>query len=141
MGNSYWAPFERAAARLLPEFDVIAADNDLRLMNVLVLDRIGAIGFSPVAEAYRNFGPVGVAFVMALFGMCVAGIDLIRDRRMAVLAIATLLTPLLVNIRNSFVSVPAQCITGILVVALVTLIRHMVASVVSRTVHARTAYI
>jgi hypothetical protein len=141
MGDSYWAPFERAAARLLPDFDVIAADSDLRLMNVLVLDRIGAIGFSPVAEAYRNFGPVGVVIVLALLGACLGGIDTIRDRRLAVLAIATLFPPLLVNVRNSFVSVPAQIVAGILVVAIVTLIRHVVGSVLSRTAHARTAYI
>ena len=34
-GDSYWAPFERAAARVLPGLKPVAADNDLRLMNVL----------------------------------------------------------------------------------------------------------
>ena len=139
-GGSYWAPFERAAARILPDFDVIAADNDLRLMNVLVLDRIGAIGFSPVAEAYRNFGPVGVVAVLALLGMCFGSIDTIRNRRVAVLAIAVLYPPLLVNVRNSFVSVPAQCVAGVLLVATVTIVRHVVGSVLSRTAYARTAH-
>jgi hypothetical protein len=139
-GGSYWAPFERAAARILPGFEVVAADNDLRLMNVLVLERIGAIGFSPVAEAYRNFGPVGVVAILALFGMCFAGIDTIKDRRVAVLAIATLYPPLLVNVRNSFVSVPAQCVAGVLLVTTVTAIRHVVGSVLARTAYARAAH-
>jgi hypothetical protein len=140
-GSSYWAPFERAAARVLPGFEVEDAESDLRLMNVLVLDRIGAIGFSPVAEAYRNFGPIGVVLAMALLGMGLAAIDTIRDRQVAVLAIATLYPPLLINVRNSFVSVPAQCIVGVLLVALVAIARHVVGSVVSRTVHASPAHV
>src|SRR4029077_3247311 len=139
-GNSYWAPFERAGARVLPGVKPMAADNDLRLMNVLVLDRIGAIGFSPVAEAYRNFGPVGVVIVLGLLGMALGAIDTIPDRRRAVLAIATLYPPLLINIRNSFVSVPAQCAAAILVVLAAAAVRHVVRSVVSRS-YARTAYI
>jgi len=139
-GNSYWAPFERAGARVLPGMKSMAADHDLRLMNVLVLDRIGAIGFSPVAEAYRNFGPVGVVIVLGLLGMALGAIDTIRDRRTAVLAIATLYPPLLINIRNSFVSVPAQCAAGILVVLAAAAVRHVVGSVVSRS-YARPAYI
>jgi O-antigen polysaccharide polymerase Wzy len=139
-GNSYWAPFERAGARVLPGVKPMAADNDLRLMNVLVLDRIGAIGFSPVAEAYRNFGPVGVVIMLGLLGMALGAIDTIRDRRRAVLAIATLYPPLLINIRNSFVSVPAQCAAAILVVLAAAAVRHVVRSVVSRS-YARTAYI
>ena len=38
-------------------------DDDLRIANVLVADRVGAIGYSPVAEAYRNFGSLGVVIV------------------------------------------------------------------------------
>jgi O-antigen polysaccharide polymerase Wzy len=139
-GSSYWAPFERAAARLLPGLDPMAAEDDLRLMNVLVLDRIGAIGFSPVAEAYRNFGPAGVVFVLALLGAAMAGIDTIRDRQKAVLAIATVYPPLLINIRNSFVSVPAQCVASILVVLAAAAVRHIAGSVVSKS-HARAAYV
>jgi len=139
-GDSYWAPFERAGARVLPGVKPMAADNDLRLMNVLVLDRIGAIGFSPVAEAYRNFGPVGVVIVLGLLGMALGAIDAIRDRRRAVLAIATLYPPLLINIRNSFVSVPAHCAAGVLIVLAAASVRHVVGTVMSRN-YARTAYI
>jgi O-antigen polysaccharide polymerase Wzy-like protein len=139
-GSSYWAPFERAAARLLPGVDPMAAEDDLRLMNVLVLDRIGAIGFSPVAEAYRNFGPAGVVVVLALFGAAMAGIDTIRDRQTAVLAIATVYPPLLINIRNSFVSVPAQCAAGILVVFAAAGVRHIAGSVLPKS-NARAPYL
>jgi hypothetical protein len=139
-GNSYWAPFERAAARLLPGIDSSAAEDDFRLMNVLVLDRVGAIGFSPVAEAYRNFGPIGVVIVLALLGMALGAIDALRDRTTAVLAIATVYTPLLINVRNSFVSVPAQCAAGIVIVVGVAVARHVAASV-SGSSYARAPYL
>jgi len=132
MGASYWAPFERGAARLLPGARSANADDDLRLMNVLVLDRVGAIGFSPVAEAYRNFGPIGVVVVIGLLGLIIGGIDTVADPGTGVLLIATVYVPLLINVRNSFVSVPAQCALGVVLASLIWLVRHVVGSVLSR---------
>jgi hypothetical protein len=140
-GATYWAPFERAAARLLPGFSRRAeAEDDFRLMNVLVLDRVGAIGFSPVAEAYRNFGPIGVVVLLGVLGLVMGAIDTIRDPRTAVLVIATVYVPLLINVRNSFVSVPAQCVAGLLIVIVVGISHHIVGSVLSRP-YARAAYV
>ena len=90
LGASYWAPLERAAAWVLPGLGTAAAEDDMRIMNVLVTDRVGPIGFSPVAEAYRNFGAPGVAIVLGLLGAALAWIDRIVDRRLAVLGIAQL---------------------------------------------------
>ena len=140
LGGSYWAPFERAAARLLPDLRSSAADDDLRLMNVLVMDRIGAIGFSPVAEAYRNFGAIGVVIVMALIGIALAAIDTIRDPRRAVLAIAVFYPPLLINIRNSFVAVPVQCLAGIALLLGVAALRHMLNGMMTRP-YANSPYV
>ena len=103
-------------------------------------DRVGAIGFSPVAEAYRNFGPLGVVAVLALLGALMGAIDTIRDRRTAVLTLAILYVPLLVNVRNSFVSVPAHCAAGLALILALAAIRHVLESVVGRP-HARPAYI
>jgi O-antigen polysaccharide polymerase Wzy-like protein len=128
VGASYWAPIERAAARVLPGLQASAAEDDMRIMNVLVMDRIGPIGFSPVAEAYRNFGAPGVAIVLGLLGAALAWIDRIADRRLAVLAIATLYVPILTNVRNSFVSVPLQCVGGVAFVLALGVIRHVAAS-------------
>ena len=140
MGSSYWAPFERAAARVLPGVRLPAAEDDMRIMNVLVTDRVGGIGFSPVAEAYRNFGAVGVVLILGLLGAALAAIDRIADRGLAVLAIATLYVPLLVNVRNSFVSVPLQCGLGVLFVLGLRLVRHMSASIRCRP-YARPAHV
>jgi hypothetical protein len=140
MGRSYWAPIERAAARILPGLRSMAAEDDMRIMNVLVTDRVGAIGFSPVAEAYRNCGPLGVVVVLGLLGAAMAGMDRIRDRRIAVLVLATLYVPLLTNVRNSFVSVPTQCLAGLLFVAALAVVRHVSSSVLCRP-YARAAYV
>jgi O-antigen polysaccharide polymerase Wzy len=140
MGSSYWAPVERAAARVLPGLQTTAAEDDMRIMNVLVTDRVGAIGFSPVAEAYRNFGAVGVVLVLGLLGAGLAAIDRIADRGLAVLAIAIFYVPLLTNVRNSFVSVPLQCGVGALFVVGIHVMRHVSASIRYRP-YARPAYI
>jgi hypothetical protein len=139
-GSSYWAPIERAAARLLPGLESAAAGDDFRIMNILVTDRVGPIGFSPVAEAYRNFGAFGVVVVLGVLGALLAGIDTIRDHRIAVLAIAVAYPALITNVRNSFVSVPAQCAAGLAIVVALGIIRHVVGSVVTRP-YARPAYI
>ena len=140
MGRSYWAPIERAAARLLPGLTSVAADDDQRIANVLVADRVGAIGYSPVAEAYRNFGSLGVGIVFALIGAGLAAIDTMRSRRMAVLTLAIVYGPLLVNIRNSFVSVPAHWAFGVALILSLAAIRHVLGSIFFRS-YARPAYI
>jgi hypothetical protein len=140
MGSSYWAPIERAAARVLPGVEISAAEDDMRIMNVLVTDRVGPIGFSPVAEAYRNFGAVGVVLVLGLLGAGLAGIDRIPNRKVAVLAIAIFYVPLLTNVRNSFVSVPLQCGAGILFVAGIHVMRHVSAAIRCKP-YARPAYV
>ncbi|HVH25590.1 MAG TPA: O-antigen polysaccharide polymerase Wzy [Vicinamibacterales bacterium] len=131
-GGTYWAPFERAAARLLPGAESPEAEDDLRIMNVLVIDRVGPIGFSPVAEAYRNFGAAGVVLVLGLLGACLAGIDTIRSPRVAVITLAVVYVPILTNVRNSFVSVPAHCAAGLAIVVMLFGIRHMLGSIVAR---------
>ena len=50
----------------------------------------------------------------------------------------TLYVPLLINVRNSFVSVPAQCIAGFLIVTVVTAAHHIVGSVLAKP-YARVA--
>ena len=117
-----------------------AAEDDFRIMNVLVLERIGAIGFSPVAEAYRNFGAIGVVVLLGLLGIVMGTIDTIRDPGKAVLVIATVYIPLLINVRNSFVSVPAQCVVGLLIVIVVAISHHVVGSILCRP-YARAAYV
>lgn len=140
MGASYWAPIERAASRVLPGVQTRAAEDDMRIMNVLVTDRVGPIGFSPVAEAYRNFGAFGVALVLGLLGAALAGLDHLPSRRVSVLVIAALYVPLLTNVRNSFVSVPLQCALGLGFVLALGAARH-VSAVIRCSPYAGSPYV
>ena len=110
------------------------------ITSVLVTDRVGAIGFSPVAEAYRNFGAEGVVIVLGLFGVALAAIDAIREPRFAVFALAIVYVPMLMNIRNTFIFVPAHLGGGVALLAAFAASRHVLGSVVRRP-YARSAYI
>lgn len=121
-GASYWAPFERALARVLPVLNIerLPAGEDLRLLNVLVQQRVGPIGFSPVAEAFRNFGQWGVMIYMLLLGMLFSWFDTrpISPKHLAIFVAISM--PLFVQVRNAFTQVPAQIVFG-LVIVLITL--------------------
>jgi O-antigen polysaccharide polymerase Wzy len=121
-GGSYWAPIERGFFRLFPVQQRQEGETDRRLMNILVQERVGPIGFSPVAEAYYNWGIPGVAIVHLLMGWLVAILatnppSLIRQGLMAATYV-----PLLIHIRNSFVPVIAQILVGIVIVMAMVLL-------------------
>lgn len=118
-GGSYWAPIERAVARVLPGFESVPAREDKRLLNVVIQERVGPVGFSPIAEAYLNFGTLGVVGAMFILGLIIN----ILDRRPAsfggTLYIGVAMVPLLISVRNSFTFVPAQIVLAMLLVWLV----------------------
>ncbi|NKE61963.1 O-antigen polysaccharide polymerase Wzy [Lentzea sp. PSKA42] len=86
---------------------------DDRLFNVEIANRVGQIGGSPVAEAFHNFGTLGVVLFMAALGALLARLEWRSD---AVLGVVLL--PLLIQVRNSFAPVPVQIGFGLLLVAL-----------------------
>jgi hypothetical protein len=86
---------------------------DDRLFNIEIANRLGQIGGSPVAEAYHNFGTLGVVLFMAALGALLARLERRSD---AVLGVVLL--PLLIQVRNSFAPVPVQIGIGLLLVAL-----------------------
>lgn len=120
-GASYWAPFERAFYRVIPDLASrrVDASYDERLSNILVQYRVGFIGFSPVAEAYRNGGAVVVVLAMFLVGLTVGWLDCLPATPEAQAVVGVVFVPLLLQIRNSFTSVPFQVLTGALVVMMI----------------------
>jgi len=108
-GESFWAPLERGFLRLFAINKRDATDEERQLIE-MVDKRVGPIGFSPVAEAFYNFGAVGVVIVMGLIGAVLALLGMGRSSVLGrALMIATLL-PLLVFVRNSFAQVPGQMV-------------------------------
>lgn len=112
LGASYWAPIERQLALFVPQLDRLEAEKDDRLLNVKVINVAGPIGFSPVAEAYINFGEKGVLIIFFLFGGFMAKLDNIASSTKADILIGVSLAPLFIMIRNSFAHVPVQIIFG-----------------------------
>lgn len=92
---------------------------DDRLFNVEILDRVGPIGGSPVAEGYHNAGLLGVLLLLGVIGCVIGGLEGRPATPMGHAAVGVLLLPLLVQIRNSFAPVPAQFAVGLLLLLVV----------------------
>jgi hypothetical protein len=117
LGATYWAPIDRALFHVVPGWERLPIEDDDRIMNVLTMKRAGPIGFSPVAEAYRNFSAYGAFFVMMLFGILLGRIDTFPNSRVYQCIAGVVLVTLLSHVRNNFVHVPVQALTGFAMVA------------------------
>ena len=117
-GRTYLRPVERLAAKALP-IAIPAASEDPYIMNVVMKQRVGSIGFSPVAEGYENWGLPGAFNYMLVVGMLLGYLDRRRATVSALVATVVVLVPLLIQIRNSFVPVPLNLVLGTLVWAAV----------------------
>lgn len=115
-GATYWAPIDRALYYVIPGWDRVPADQDARLMNVLVMERVGPIGFSAIAEGYRNYAAPGVFFVLALLGFVLGRVDRWPSTHGYQCASGVVLTGLLLHVRNSFVPLPSHFLFGFLLV-------------------------
>ncbi|HNH81739.1 MAG TPA: O-antigen polysaccharide polymerase Wzy [Acidobacteriota bacterium] len=112
-GASYWAPIDRALVWVIPGWGRVNAEDDDRILNVQVMKRVGPIGFSPVAEAYYNFGPLGVVIAMMITGWLIGWISGFADSPLNRALLGVTFLPVLIQIRNSFVAVPFQLIVGL----------------------------
>lgn len=123
-GRTYLRPFERAVANVVPSPNLPAASDDPYIMNVLVVQRVGPIGFSPVAEGIVNFGIAGAAGYMAIVGALLSWLDRRRTTVSLLVLIGVTLVPLLIQTRNSFVAVPSHLAFGALLWAWVVVPRR-----------------
>jgi len=117
-GTSYWAPFERQLALLIPQLERVDALEDDRLLNVVVQQRVGPIGFSPIAEAYINFGEAGVFLVFFFIGCLMAFLDSRKSTVKSDILQGVFLVPIFVMVRNAFTQVPVQIVIGWVLVSL-----------------------
>lgn len=116
-GASYWAPIDRMLFYVIPGWTRPLAEADPRLLNVVIQRRVGPIGFSPIAEAYYNFGDYGVAFVMLLTGLLLGKLDGYRTSSMKMAVVGMVLIELLINVRNNFITVPTHVSVGLMTLA------------------------
>ena len=97
-------------------------DDDRRLFGTELLSRVGAIGGSPVAEGYHNFGTAGAVGLLAAIGLIIAGLDRLRVRAVHDAILGVVLLPLLTDVRNFFAVVPAQVTMGLVLVGVALLL-------------------
>lgn len=112
-GATYWAPIDRALCRILPARECVVPIDDDRLMNVVVRERSGPIGFSPIAEAYENFREPGIIIVMSLIGLLVGSLNKLSDSTLSNALVGLIMVELLINVRNAFTAVPTHLMFGI----------------------------
>ena len=118
-GQTYLAPFDRLSCHFFDHDSCVPAERDYRIMNILVIDRIGPIGFSPVAESYRNFGRLGVVFIMFTIGLLVSCMDRWSNHRATLALTGIVLIEALINVRNSFIAAPSHVVLGLAILAVV----------------------
>ncbi|MDQ2831772.1 MAG: O-antigen polysaccharide polymerase Wzy family protein [Chloroflexota bacterium] len=131
-GASYWAPFDRALAKIAPGggWKLLPAEQDPLVLSSLVEMRgDGAIAFSVVAETYRNFGPTGVCVIMMLIGFLLGRMDVWPSTQVRQVLLGVLLVPFLFEIRNDFTAVPFQIAEGCAALCIVLLISRALAAV------------
>lgn len=123
-GGTYWAPIERALTAVLPVWERPPADQDERIMNVVVQRRVGPIGFSVLAEAHRNFGTYGVPAVMLLLGVLLGWLESwpATPARAAVLGVV--FVELLFHVRNDFIAVPVHVVLALCLILFVRFAAH-----------------
>ncbi len=116
LGSSYWAPIDRILVYFIPGWTRPPIDEDDRVLGNIVSERSGAIGFSVIAEAYYNFGQIGVAVIMIATGLVLSILDSLKPTPLNQLYIGVILLPLMTEIRNTFIFVPTSIAIGLVAV-------------------------
>jgi oligosaccharide repeat unit polymerase len=118
-GSSYLAPLDRILVYFIPGWTRPPIYEDKRVMGNVIGKRVGAVGFSMIAEAYINFSAVGVFTFMFLMGAFLARIECCQITLYRQMQVGVIILPLFMFIRNSFIFVPATTAIGLLCVFLI----------------------
>lgn len=136
-GETYWAPVDRLLGSMRLADPPPPAASDQRLMNIEMRSRVGNLGGSVIAEAYRNFELAGVILVLGGLG---AGVTLLARRPATLMndvLLAVILTAALQHVRNSFTPIPFQICLGLILLLFIYMIRGATNEGASRPVKPR----
>jgi oligosaccharide repeat unit polymerase len=111
-GETYLFPLTRQVERFTGMRGTVLTDE--RFIAARVNQLYGSIGYSTVAEAYVNFGVLGITLFAFAWGSLLGWLAgwASTPYRLAILSV--LLIPMFVNVRNSFIYVPAWIFLGLL---------------------------
>jgi hypothetical protein len=121
-GETYLFPVWRIWARLAGT-ERGDPDTDPRFIAEFMNREYGSIGFSTVAEAYANGGTVGVVVFAIAWGALLGWLERSGGTPYGRARLGALLVPMLFDVRNSFIFVPAWAGTGLAVVAVAYVLR------------------
>lgn len=123
--GTYVAPFRRVFIGRLLGGDTLSVAEDPTVFSTMIATRVGTIGGSVTAEAYRSAGVLAIVLVLFLVGLALARIDrgqssLLSDCMAGMIAFSFFLW-----IRNDFTPVPVQlAFAGALLLVMWTLQRR-----------------
>jgi hypothetical protein len=121
-GETYLYPFYRQVARIVGK-DPGSLTSDRRFIAQHITQIYGAIGYSTVAEAYANGRLIGVALFAVAWGMGLRFLMKKASSPYGMALLAVVLIPMMSNIRNSFIYVPAWIFVGALPLVILHVLR------------------
>ena len=131
-GASFWEPLGRQLVNFLPQLDwkrPPAEQDPLILSSLAAMRTGGQIGYSPIAEGYRNFGTVGVMLFMGLTGWIIGRMDRWPATPVRQALLGVIFVPILVEVRNSFTPVPLEIVVGCCVLGLTVFISRSISRI------------
>ena len=117
--ETYISPFRRIIVGRILGGQVPSVSEDPAVFGSIILQRIGPIGGSPAAEAYRVGGLLALVAAMFVIGFVVACLDTQPSSTIRNVAVGLFAFILLLWVRNDFTPVPAQSLTALSVLLLV----------------------
>ncbi|MDX6239472.1 MAG: hypothetical protein QOG10_4287 [Kribbellaceae bacterium] len=126
--GTYIAPLERLVEGRLLGRPTISVAEDERVFSTVVATRVGPIGGSPAAEAYRAGGLTGMVAVMLLLGVITGLFDVVRRSAMRNALVGCAGFILLLWVRNDFSPVPLQIVCALLVLGIAWLMDKLLSA-------------
>lgn len=120
-GETYLFPLTRQIERFTSTRGTVLTDE--RFIAARVNQLYGSIGFSTVAEAYVNFGVLGIILFAFAWGAILGWLTGWATTPYRLAFLGVLLIPMFINVRNSFIYVPAWIFLGLLTIFVAHLLR------------------
>jgi hypothetical protein len=122
--DTYLAPFRRLIVKRILGGDALPVKTDPAVFSSMIAQRVGQIGGSPAAEAYRSGGVFVMVILMLLIGVIVASLDSLPNTTLMDSLVGMLACVLLIWVRNDFTPVPAQAFEAFIVLVPIWLLEQ-----------------